>query len=171
MAPRAREDSVRPRRLAGVGARPLNSTVRQPMKRLWLVPLCFCLGTAFGLDAGEWIQVKGGSWEPDSVTLATAEPVLRRALEAHLGHKLDSTQWQKYSFQYQGWFEPSGRHTVKINAFCADLAALAAKEFHSPFDFTAHWYRSRGGGGSCFFSANYDVASRSVSNLKVNAPK
>jgi hypothetical protein len=29
LAPRAQEDSLRPRRLAGVGARPLNFTVRR----------------------------------------------------------------------------------------------------------------------------------------------
>ena len=34
LAPRAREDSMRPRRLSGASARPLNFTVRRRIERL-----------------------------------------------------------------------------------------------------------------------------------------
>ena len=48
MAPRAPGDSVRPRRLAGLGARPLNFTVRQPVQRYTAISstlaLLICLG-------------------------------------------------------------------------------------------------------------------------------
>jgi hypothetical protein len=50
VSPRAREDSVRPRRLAGVIVRPLNFTVRgQPMRRrLLLAFACVGLVCAYG---------------------------------------------------------------------------------------------------------------------------
>jgi hypothetical protein len=144
------------------------------MKLQWVLLFSLCFATAFALDGGQWIQVKGGSWEPDAATLSLAGSAVKGALESRIGHKLGATEWRNYSFQYQGWFVPSGRRTIKINAFCADLLSLADRDLQS-VDLTDHWLpltRNGGtGGGSCFFSANYDVATRSISNLKVNAPK
>jgi hypothetical protein len=139
------------------------------MKRFLLVLLSITSAT-FAQGGGEWVQVKGGSWEPDAATLSIAESKLRSALESQIGHKVSATQWHRYAFQYQGTLTSQGQRTIHLNALCADLLALAAKDFRTTYDLTANWLRT-GGGGSCFFSANYDVANGSVTDLEVNGPK
>jgi hypothetical protein len=140
------------------------------MKRLLLVLLSISSATLAQVG-GEWIQVKGGSWEPADATLFVAASKLRSALESRIGHKVSATQWRNYAFQYQGTFTSQGQRTIHLTAFCADLVAHATKELGSNFDFTAKWLPTNMGGGSCFFSANYDVARGSVTDLKVAAPK
>ena len=118
--------------------------------KCFLLALLIISSAAFAQGAGEWVQVKGGSWEPDAATLSITESKLRSALGSRIGHKVSPTQWHRYVFQYQGILTPQGLHIIHLNALCADLLALAAKDFHATYDFTADWLRS-GGGGSCFF--------------------
>ena len=139
------------------------------MKRLLFVLLGIS-SAAFAQGGGEWFQVTGGSWVPDAATLSIAGRKLRSALESRLGGKVSETQWRRYSFQYQGTFTSQGQRAIHLNAFCEDLLALVGKEWQSKYDFTGHWLHA-GGGGSCFFSANYDVAHGSVTDLEVNPSK
>ena len=141
------------------------------MKRPLFVLLSICFAAAFAVERGEWIQVKGGSWEPAAATLFVAGSKLRSALESRIGHKVIATQWRNYAFQYQGTFTSQGQRTIHLTAFCADVITHATKEFGSNFDFTVEWLPTNMGGGSCFISANYDVAHGSVTDLKVAAPK
>jgi hypothetical protein len=162
---------MHPRLQSGVSGRPLNFTVRQPMKRPLFVLLSICFAAAFAIERGEWIQVKGGSWEPAAATLFVAGTKLRSALESRIGHKVSATQWRNYAFQYQGTLTSQGQRTIHLTAFCADLVSQATKEFGSNVDLAAKWLPTNMGGGSCFFSANYDVAHGSITDLEVAAPK
>ena len=55
-APRALEEIVRPRRLAGLGARPLNFTVRTPMRSHWpTIYFAAMAVVAFGFSC--WVRV------------------------------------------------------------------------------------------------------------------
>jgi len=124
----------------------------------------------FAHSGGEWFQVKGGAWEPDAATLSIAESKLRSAMG--FGHnKASAIQWHRYLYQYQGTLAPQGRRTIHLEALCADLRELAAKELGTTYDLTAKWVPTNMGGGSCFVSANYDVAHGSVTDLKVAAPE
>jgi hypothetical protein len=140
------------------------------MRRLPLALLSIS-SAAFAQGAGEWIQVQAGSWEPAAATLSVAKSELRSALESRIGHKVSATQWRNYAFQYQGILTSQGQRAIHLTAFCADVVAQATKEFGSNFDLTAKWIPTNMGGGSCFISANYDVAHGLVTDLKVAPPK
>lgn len=142
--------------------------VRQPLTRLAIVLAGICTA-ACAQAAGAWIQVKGGSWEPNAVTLSIAKSKLRHALELHIGHKVSSTQWHRYSFQYKGLLAPQGQRLIHLNAFCADVFAADEKGVQSKFDLTTAWVH--GFGGLCFFSGTYNVADSSIADLEVNAPQ
>jgi len=113
-----------------------------------------------------WTEVMGGSWQPDAPVLSKAETALMKRLGARLGHKVTVAEWQSYSFQYQGHTTPSAHRTIEINAFCSILP----EEWRAHFDLTREWVRVFGG-GECFFRANYDSTTGTVSDFKVNAPK
>ena len=63
--------------------------------------------------------------------------------------------WSTYAFQYQGR-QVGGRKVIYVNGFC-HIPDYAAKRMVVVFD-----------GGSCYFSALYDVESKAYTNVRFN---
>jgi len=122
---------------------------------------------AVSLERGEWVKVSGGSWRPDAAALSAAKTRIHdRWLEYWHGDS-DGFSWDRYSFQYQGVTSASGQRVVHVNAFCADAETFNA---HATFDYAHQWLRAFGG-GPCFFRADFDPSTNSVTNFQVNANK
>ena len=69
LAPRAREDSVRPRRLADVVVRPLNFTVRPPRAARMSVDLLVILATSNAPSGEAWSRALSEEHTPVSFTV------------------------------------------------------------------------------------------------------
>ena len=110
-----------------------------------------------------WIEVCGGSWKPNAVILAKAKSSLRKAVVPQL--KVSNAVWRRYLIQYQGSVATNGQRIITISAF-RDLP----EEWRGNFDLTRDWVQVLGG-ASCYFSANYDPASGTILDLRVDTAK
>ena len=117
--------------------------------------LMFTLIAAAALVAGSWINVPGGTWNPNAETVAEAQAKLKSYVVAQAAsNELTLRPWATYTFQYQGQEKAfklrtrvlSKRRVIFINAFCSAVPSYAHTEFVSISD-----------GGTCYFRAYYDT--------------
>ncbi len=129
------------------------------------IRLAACLQASGVLPSApmNWIEVCGGSWKPDAAVLAKAKTSLRNSLAPQL--KISAAAWRRYWFQYQGSLAATGHRIIAISAF-RDLP----EEWRGNFDLTREWVQVLGG-GSCYFSANYDLTAGLILDLKVAVAK
>jgi hypothetical protein len=106
---------------------------------------------AIAIAVGSWLQVPGGTWQPDATVVAGARAQLPTYAKQQASSKgLSLRTWSSYTFQYQGRTLPkSGHRVVYVNAFCTPPPSYAAQEFVRITD-----------GGTCYFEAYYDPASK-----------
>lgn len=106
---------------------------------------------AVAIAIGSWLHVPVGTWQPSAEVMAAAKSQLAGYAKQQASSKgLALRTWASYTFQYQGRTLPkSGRHVVYVNAFCTPPPSYAAQEFVLITD-----------GGTCYFEAYYDPASK-----------
>ena len=106
---------------------------------------------AIAIAVGSWLHVPGGTWQPDATVVAEARAQLPAYAKQQASSKgLSLRAWSSYTFQYQGSSLPkSGRRVVYINAFCTPPSSYAGQKFVRITD-----------GGTCYFEAYYDPASK-----------
>lgn len=129
----------------------------------FLVPGLLACAAVLAFDGGEWFEVAGGAWEPDVATMRMAKADLKTHMDGYFGHTLTRSEWGAYSFQYQGTSDASGRRLIHMNAFRKQ--GLDTKHW----DFKHKWLRVDHG-GSWFFQADFDPATRSIIDVVVNSP-
>lgn len=122
--------------------------------------------TTYALESGQWVEVAGGMWSPDSTTISSVQDQVHKHFANYLHGKLDWFKWERYAFQYQGITTEDGKKLIRINAFCTDLV----DSFQMKFDYSHNWLVVFGG-GPCFFKGDLDVEKSSFESFKVNAPK
>ncbi|MCF7966192.1 MAG: hypothetical protein K9L79_11725 [Methylobacter tundripaludum] len=136
------------------------------MRRVLLIAIFLFATSAVGFDRQHWIQVAGGSWEPDDTILTKADAKLKHKFQSHVRYVGPGDRWEDYTFQYQGSKLPTGQKIIAINAFCSNIP----EEWLAHFKLTSEWVRIFGGGG-CLFRAYYDSTTDKIFDLRVNAPK
>ncbi len=112
-----------------------------------------------------------GYWAPDSETIGRLEvalaPALQQALEREIKDPTRRPATKEYYRQYIG-LRIRGRQVVYINGFHKDYLALAAS---TPPKMADSW-KTRAvnacDGGWWFFGAEYDPATRQVTNIRFN---
>jgi hypothetical protein len=137
------------------------------MRRALFSLICICLGSAFARDLSQWVQVRGGSWEPDATVLSSAQSELKRSFESYLGHPVSAEKWRGYTFQYQGQLTSERQKLIRVNA--VSIRILERSLSGKSLDLRNDWLRVFDG-GDYFFSANYDVSRNSITELHVNGP-
>jgi hypothetical protein len=112
---------------------------------------------AVAIAIGSWVQVPGGSWDPDPASVADAKTKLRPyATEQARLRKSKLPAWNEYTFQYHGR-EIDGHKLIYVNAFCIDPPDDIRKQMVFVFD-----------GGNCFFSAYYDPINKTFTSIRFN---
>jgi hypothetical protein len=133
------------------------------MRRPLVPPAILHATNALALRGGEWFEVTGGSWEPDSKVLSIAK---RRLHEQWLTRfrgdpELYETWLDCYCFQFQGFTAKDGRRLVHVNAFFADVV----ETLHGEFDYSQVWVRPFR--GAHFFRAAFDPMTNAVTTFEV----
>lgn len=119
------------------------------------------LGVASGSAAqapNRWIEVDGGSWVVDNLTMLRLQQQIQEFVTAATraeGRELQD--WATYNFQYRA-SEELGKPFVFVNAFCVDDGFQDLDK--QLFRFTD--------GGTCFFSVKYDPENDLFFDLLVN---
>ena len=136
------------------------------MRRRLVPPPILTAAVALALRGGEWFEVIGGSWAPDSTVLSIAKRRLREkwSTSFRVRPELYKTGWDCYSFQYQGFTTKDGRKLIQVNAFFAD----AAETLHGEFNYAHAWvlpFR-----GAFFFRAAFDPMTNAVTTFEVFRP-
>ena len=126
--------------------------------------------TAFALSTGEWFEIPGGTWEPGSNVQSAAKVAIHGRLSKYLGPKNSLYKWERYSFQFQGVTSGHDVRMIHVVGFCVDLMEMFQTAFHTEFDY-AHVWVLPGGGGPCFFRADFDPAKNQVVTFQANASK
>ncbi len=116
---------------------------------------------------------RSGYWAPDADTIAALEvslaPALERALEQHNKARSRRPAASEYYRQYIG-IRIGRRQVVYINGFHRSYVERLATTNPK----LADGWRTRAvnvcDGGSMFFGAEYDPATRQVSNIRFNGP-
>ena len=105
-----------------------------------------------------WIEVGGGSWVVDNLTMLRLQQQIREFVTAATraeGRELQD--WATYNFQYRAQ-EEGGKQFIFVNAFCiADDGDQLDKQLLQVTD-----------GGTCFFSLKYDPENDQFFDLLVN---
>ena len=109
------------------------------------------------IDAGHWVQVEGGTWNPSSTILSELEATLKPVVTAASQNRGRLAPWNEYTFQYQGRRTLLGRRFVYVNAFCV----------HEDGDLRREWI-DVDDGGACFFRAKFDPEKKLVYDVEVN---
>jgi hypothetical protein len=114
---------------------------------------------ASAADVSHWLEVRGGAWTPTAAVLSEAEGALKAAVPSAASGRGPLPAWSTYTFQFQGMSSVTGRHYIRVNAFCD------SPKNHS--DISSHWVLVYDG-GACFFSGKYDPSAKRVYDLQVN---
>jgi hypothetical protein len=112
---------------------------------------------AHAIIASQWVEVSGGAWRPDSVTLPKLEAALMPAVTAASKDRGQMRKWSDYTFQYQGRKSLLGKPYVFVNAFCGTASVDVRVAWVEVLD-----------GGTCYFSAKYDPETNRVYDVQVN---
>jgi len=124
---------------------------------------------ALALRGGEWFEVTGGSWKPDSAGLSiTKFRVHEQWLTYFRGHPEQyKAGWDRYSFQYTGFTTRDGlRRLIQVNAFCVD----DVETLYGEFNYSREWVQPFRG-GSCFFGAVFDPMMKAVTSFEMRETK
>jgi len=120
----------------------------------------FLLAAAMAAHSpGAWIQVKGGAWTPDEVSMHQVSGSLQAYAEAAAksqGREL--RPWSEYSFQYQGRVLDNQKY-IYVLALCATVGEP---------DLSADFYEVLGG-GSCFFGLTFNPERQRFEDFRINA--
>jgi hypothetical protein len=126
--------------------------------RVLLILLPLLVSTfAHAIIASQWVEVSGGAWHPDSVTLPKLEAVLMPAVAIASRDRGQMRKWSDYTFQYQGRISLLGKQYVFVNAFCGTASVNVRSAWVEVLD-----------GGTCYFSAKYDPKTNRVYDVQVN---
>jgi hypothetical protein len=118
-----------------------------------------CVATSTAHTPAAWIQVSGGAWIPDEVTMSQVSTGLQTYAEAMAKRQgRDLLPWSEYSFQYQGRVS-KGQKFIYVLALCA---TVGEPDLHSTFHEVLD-------GGSCFFALTFDPKSQRFEHFRINA--
>jgi hypothetical protein len=129
------------------------------------------LFAAATIALGTWIHVPGGTWVPSSKTVHAAASKLEQAVKEQAGSEHRSlSKWSGYTFQYQGRTLQVQGHEHKrvkvifVYGFCPQPQAVRewlAKHAHEEFLLVND-------GGTCYFRAYYDPATKKYLGIIFN---
>lgn len=119
------------------------------MHRAIVISLLACVLPAAAQDLPNWYEVAGGQWKVPTATLVQAA--------SHVQEAANNVPWRgaaravgDYHVQYQGEIK-DGRKLVRLMGAC--------KSFEGQTDMTSHWLVMMDG-GTCYYQAEYDPASK-----------
>jgi hypothetical protein len=113
------------------------------------------LTTAYGQSdmAGQWIEVKGGTWAVDTGIFVEMADKLQRVADSAAKVEIKPVMMEKYTVQYQGQGQGKSK-LVHITGACKVDAAAATK-------LTSQWYVAPNAAPGCNFEADYSPAEKS----------
>lgn len=122
-----------------------------------LICLLVLLALSSASYAGEWINIPPNKWKSTIRDWHSIEKKLKiKVEEAALTRNDPVRNWASYNFQYT-YVIKNGKKAIYINGFCQALGI--------------QWRTQRvyvKDGGSCFFQAYYDPASKNIYDVYVN---
>ncbi len=133
-----------------------------PVLLLALAALALPFGSAQGQSTpGDWIEVRGGAWSVDTGTYVDMASRVQKAADTAPKAEAKSVPLDSYTMQYQGQMQGSTK-VIHVMGVCKVEEAMARK-------MTSQWNVAAASGGTCYFEADYNPASKSFTKFSFNA--